>query len=150
MDNILAICTFIPSCSCCYKLPLTLSVVPRILCALCFAASFCTMDNSLTRGPFLFSCSRALQNTLKCYLISQKSFASFYFWFTLPACIMVNCICLAIFIKILYDCHSVPMDSTYVRLLAIINWSIGISFQAQTSFPIWAGSCPIKIRSVCL
>ena len=31
VNNLLAICTFIPSCSCCYKIPLGLSDVPRIL-----------------------------------------------------------------------------------------------------------------------
>ena len=121
LNNILAACTFIPSCSYYYKTPLALSVVPRILCAFCFAASFRTADNSLNRGSFIPSCSFAFQNTWKSYLIFQKSSAAYCSWFSLPACIRINSICLAIFFKILCGCHSNPMDSTCEQILAIIN-----------------------------
>ena len=143
VNNILVACTFIPSCSCYYKIPLVLSVVSRILCAFCFVASFWIVDNSLNRGSFIPSCSYAFLNTWKYYLIFRKSSAAYCSWFPLPACIRINSICLAIFFKILCDCHFVPMDSACVRILAIINQSLEIFFPAQTSFEIWAGSCPI-------
>ena len=119
LNNILAACTFIPSCSYYYKIPLVLSIVSRILCAFCFAASFCTTDNSL--NPFIPSCSHAFQNTWKYYVIFRKSSAAYCSWFSLPACIRINSICLAIFFRTLFACHFVPMDSTCERILAIIN-----------------------------
>lgn len=77
----------------------------------------------------------------------SKSSVAYCSWFSLPACIRINSICLAIFFKILCDCRSVPMDSACVRILAIINQSLEIFFPAQTFFQIWASSCPIQIWS---
>ena len=120
LNNILAACTFIPSCSCCYKIPLALSVVPRILVPSALHLLFALRIINLT-GVRSSPVVHLLSKYLKSLSDLSKSSVAYCSWFSLPACIRINSICLAKFVKILCGCHSVPMNSTCVRILAIIN-----------------------------
>ena len=74
-----------------------------------------------------------------------KSSVAYCSWSSLPACIMVTSICQAIFIKILCDRHSDPVDSTCVWVHTIISYSLKIILPARMSFWTWAGCRPIKL-----
>ena len=58
--------------------------------------------------------------------------------------LVVNSSCLTIFVEILCDCRSYPIDSTCMRILAIISRFLEFVLLAQTSFRTWAGSRSIK------
>ena len=81
----------------------------------------------------------------KYHSIFRKSSVAYCSWSSLPACIMVTSICLAIFIKILCDRHSDHAGSTCVWMHTIISYSLKIILPARTSFWTWAGCRPIKL-----
>ena len=102
-------------------------------CAFCYAASFCTKDNSLNRGPLIPSCSYAFQNTWKYYPIFRVSSSNYCSAITCLLELWMISICVAIFISILRHLHFDPIDSTCVWRHTIIS-DPSISFWLRRHF----------------
>ena len=108
------------------RYPEILSIVPRILCAYCLAV-LCHIKYpygkflALTENLLIPSCSCVSQKVFEIPFGLPKILSSLLLLKFLPACIMVNSICLAIFLKILCDSHFDPIDSTGVHMHATIK-----------------------------
>ena len=62
--------------------------------------------------------------------------------------LVINSSYSTIFVEILCDYRSRPIDSSCMRILAIISRFLEFVFSAQTSFRTWAGSQPIQPWSI--
>ena len=127
----------------------TLFIVPRIFCANCLVVP-CHLNTPTANSTHLSRIHSSpvvhvFRNIIWNAIWSSKSPWQLSAYEILLACyIVVNSICLEIFLDVLSHYHLESLDSIRVWLLTIITWSLGIVFLAQTSFQIWAGFPLIK------